>query len=74
MGSAESELEVLLIKPNVDIRNRVPPLGLGYLASALIKNGIKNGRKYAEENFSRKIYVQRYEDLLLRIIKKKVNI
>ncbi len=34
----------------------------------------KNGRNYAEENLSRKICVQKYEDLLLQIIKKKVNI
>ncbi len=39
--SQKSNLDVLLIKPNIDIGNRMPPLGLGYLASALMKNGIK---------------------------------
>jgi len=41
MRQAKGKLDVLLIKPNVDIVNMVPPLGLGYLASALIRNGFQ---------------------------------
>jgi radical SAM superfamily enzyme YgiQ (UPF0313 family) len=32
--------DVLLVKPNSNIANAVPPLGLGYLATALMKHGL----------------------------------